>query len=86
MLRCTIRKWWGWRDSNSHTLRRWNLNPVRLPIPPQPHSRYSIIVNIQNQMPTRQLTDSVVRLSGWLLYRVCKVWQDLFTSFFNFFQ
>ena len=28
--------WWGWRDSNSHTLRRWNLNPVRLPIPPQP--------------------------------------------------
>src|ERR1019366_725122 len=27
----------GWcerRDSNSHALRRWNLNPVRLPIPP----------------------------------------------------
>ena len=36
-LRCTIRKWWGWRDSNSHTLRRWNLNPVRLPISPRPH-------------------------------------------------
>ena len=24
--------WWGRRDSNSHTSRRWNLNPVRLPI------------------------------------------------------
>ena len=29
--------WWGRRDSNSHTSRRWNLNPVRLPIPPRPH-------------------------------------------------
>ena len=29
-------QWWGRRDSNSHTLRRWNLNPVRLPIPPRP--------------------------------------------------
>ena len=29
--------WWGRRDSNSHTLRRWNLNPVRLPISPRPH-------------------------------------------------
>ncbi len=29
-------KWWGRRDSNSYTLRRWNLNPVRLPISPRP--------------------------------------------------
>ena len=29
--------WWGRRDSNSHTSRRWNLNPVRLPISPRPH-------------------------------------------------
>ena len=29
--------WCGRRDSNSHTLRRWNLNPVCLPIPPHPH-------------------------------------------------
>ena len=28
--------WCGRRDSNSHTLRRWNLNPVCLPIPPHP--------------------------------------------------
>jgi hypothetical protein len=26
--------WCERRDSNSHALRRWNLNPVRLPIPP----------------------------------------------------
>ncbi len=25
--------WCGRRDSNPHGLRRWNLNPVRLPIP-----------------------------------------------------
>jgi hypothetical protein len=30
--------WCGERDSNSHALRRWNLNPVRLPIPPSPHT------------------------------------------------
>ena len=29
--------WCGRQDSNLHTLRRWNLNPVRLPIPPLPH-------------------------------------------------
>src|SRR5690606_22773718 len=28
--------WCGWRDSNSHTSRYWNLNPARLPIPPHP--------------------------------------------------
>ena len=29
------RDWWcERRDSNSHASRRWNLNPVRLPIPP----------------------------------------------------
>src|SRR3954469_23849257 len=26
--------WCERRDSNPHALRRWNLNPVRLPIPP----------------------------------------------------
>ncbi len=30
--------WWGRRDSNSYTLRRWNLNPVRLPISPRPQN------------------------------------------------
>ena len=34
----TLVSWCGRRDSNSHTLRRWNLNPVCLPIPPHPHS------------------------------------------------
>ena len=29
--------WCERRDSNSHALRRWNLNPVRLPIPPLSH-------------------------------------------------
>ena len=29
--------WCGWRDSNPHTLRRQDLNLLRLPIPPHPH-------------------------------------------------
>ncbi|CAI8827121.1 hypothetical protein EMIT047CA2_240041 [Pseudomonas soli] len=29
--------WCGRRDSNSYSLRRWNLNPVCLPISPRPH-------------------------------------------------
>ena len=40
--------------------------------------RYSIIINAQIQTLHRQLTDSVVRLSGWLLYRVRRVWQVFF--------
>jgi len=35
-------------------------------------------------MLSRQLTDSVVRLSGWLLYRVLIVWQPLFAIIFNY--
>ena len=35
--RGNLYRWCGRRDSNSHTLRRWNLNPVRLPISPRPH-------------------------------------------------
>jgi hypothetical protein len=30
----TYKNWCERRDSNSHGLPRWNLNPVRLPIPP----------------------------------------------------
>src|SRR5262249_36732886 len=30
--------WCGRRDLNPHDLRRWNLNPVRLPIPPRPRA------------------------------------------------
>ena len=30
--------WCGRRDSNSYASRRWNLNPVRLPISPLPHT------------------------------------------------
>ena len=33
--------WCGRRDSNSHALRRWNLNPVCLPIPPRPRISFS---------------------------------------------
>ena len=29
-------EWCGREDSNLHALRRWNLNPVRLPVPPHP--------------------------------------------------
>ena len=29
----------GRKESKPHALRRWNLNPVRLPIPPRPHER-----------------------------------------------
>ena|GEM_PF-6152388 len=29
-------EWCGRRDSNSHTLRHWNLNPACLPISPRP--------------------------------------------------
>ena len=31
-------KWCGWRDLNPHALRRQNLNLVRLPISPHPHT------------------------------------------------
>ncbi|SPO54412.1 protein of unknown function [Pseudomonas sp. JV551A1] len=30
--------WCGRRDSNSYSLRRWNLNPVCLPISPRPRN------------------------------------------------
>src|SRR3990167_2520758 len=33
------KRWCGRRDSNSHALRRWNLNPVCLPIPPRPRGK-----------------------------------------------
>ncbi len=39
-------KWWGRRDSNSYTLRRWNLNPVRLPISPRPHLGHLFKINV----------------------------------------
>jgi hypothetical protein len=43
--------WCGRRDSNPHSLRRWNLNPVRLPIPPRPH-----VVGLEGlEPPTRPL-------------------------------
>ena len=29
-----VLKWCEWRDSNPHDVNRWNLNPVRLPVPP----------------------------------------------------
>ena len=36
----------GRRDSNSYTLRRWNLNPVRLPISPRPHLGHLFKINV----------------------------------------
>ncbi|CRH28609.1 Uncharacterized protein {ECO:0000313/EMBL:ABJ00072.1} [Pantoea ananatis] len=36
---CRIMKWCGRRDLNSHTLRRQNLNLVRLPISPLPQKK-----------------------------------------------
>ncbi len=30
-------RWYEWRDSNSHGLPHWNLNPARLPVPPHSH-------------------------------------------------
>ncbi len=36
----TIKLWCGRRDLNSYTLRRQNLNLVRLPIPPLPHNLF----------------------------------------------
>ena len=35
-------------------------------------------------MLDRQLTDSVVRLSGWLLYRICARWQVFSQLFLRF--
>src|SRR5690554_3007695 len=32
----SFRFWCGRRDSNSHAVRHWNLNPACLPIPPLP--------------------------------------------------
>ena len=40
--------WWGRRDSNSHTSRRWNLNPVRLPISPRPHQGTNLALDFSN--------------------------------------
>src|SRR5690606_40502786 len=40
--------WWGRRDSNSHTSRRWNLNPVRLPISPRPQQGTNLARDISN--------------------------------------
>ena len=39
----SIEKWYGSRDLNSHILRYWNLNPARLPIPPNPRNFYILI-------------------------------------------
>ena len=39
-------QWWGRRDSNSYTLRRWNLNPVRLPISPRPQLGHLFKINV----------------------------------------
>ncbi len=47
--------WWGIRDSNSYTLRRWNLNPVRLPIPPTPH--FSSLRLLVHRRKTRILVE-----------------------------
>ena len=39
-LNLCLSYWCGWGDLNSHAhYRRWNLNPVRLPIPPHPRTR-----------------------------------------------
>ena len=36
IMRVSVREsWCAWGDLNSHALRHWNLNPARLPIPPQ---------------------------------------------------
>jgi hypothetical protein len=32
----SLPRWCGRRDLNPHDFHRWNLNPVRLPIPPRP--------------------------------------------------
>ena len=34
-----ILKWCERSDSNRHGVNRWNLNPVRLPVPPRSQSR-----------------------------------------------
>src|SRR5690606_21341663 len=33
------RRWCGWRELNPHGSPRWNLNPVRLPVPPHPRRK-----------------------------------------------
>src|SRR3954470_18513514 len=40
--------WCGRGDLNPHDLHRWNLNPVRLPIPPRPrgHPFVAGVINI----------------------------------------
>ena len=40
-----ILKWYGSRDLNSHILRYRNLNPARLPIPPNPHFEVLLRIN-----------------------------------------
>ena len=52
----------GWcerRDSNSHRFPRWNLNPVRLPIPPLSRIRHCTETMLQNMRKTNQRKSGV---------------------------
>jgi hypothetical protein len=45
--------WCGREDSNLHALRRWNLNPVRLPVPPHPRSKGCLTQTARSAKPRR---------------------------------
>ena len=49
--------WCGWRDSNSHALRRCLLRAVRLPIPPHPQGGRGRIPTISNRAIPAVLPD-----------------------------
>ncbi len=63
--------WCGRRDLNSHTLRRQNLNLVRLPIPPLPRS---FVVIIDNWRINETLC-SFKRKSGWATWIRTREWR-----------
>ena len=52
-------KWCGWRESNSHALRHWNLNPACIPISPHPHIKTS-------QRLLNKETSNRPRKMGWM--------------------
>ena len=45
--------WYAARDSNPQALRRWDLNPMRLPIPPAAY--YNYMLNIARKLQKNKL-------------------------------
>ena len=65
-------KWYGSRDLNSHILRYRNLNPARLPIPPNPHFKFLLRISLARvgcftaEIPTDKYADFILIYSNYM--------------------